>query len=74
MNLKGELLGNYWLNYLTEFNLYINIVLIVIMICVKIFFLKIVKSRDDHGGIRNFTFELGKTIPFSITIMLSALL
>ena len=53
--IQGVIFGNYCINYLREFNLYINIVLIVYILCAKTFkdqCEKIVK-RDIQEGITN---------------------
>ena len=52
---QKEILGNYLMNYLTEFDLNVDIVLIVYMLCSKIFFKgwleKLIKTRDTQGNI-----------------------
>ena len=54
---KKKNLRVFQMNSLKEFDLYIDIVLIVYMFCIKILFFlgwceKIVKTRDAQGGIK----------------------
>ena len=45
---KEEILGKYQINYITEFDLYTDIVLIVHMFCAKILFLRLIREDSKE--------------------------